>query len=169
MRTSSTEARGPAARRAGDDRGAVMAEAVIVVPFLLIVWFGLEALVLLYAARLRVQIEAGAAAIAMAESGDCGEADVSLADLPQTAGTSAGFESEEGSMLEDLAGCQPFAWAHADATAAFEVDGLKEQIVAGGAAEVIGARTLMCNMKPVDGLVDLVAGFVSEALGLEEE
>jgi hypothetical protein len=152
-----------------DDRGAIMAEAVIVVPFLLIIWFGLDALVQLYAVRLHLQVAAGAQAMAMAESGDCGEADVSLADMPQTAGTDASLTSEQGSMIEDIAGCQPFAWAHANVTAADEVDGLNERVVAGGAREVAGQRSLMCNMKPVDGLMDLIAGFVSEALGLGEE
>jgi hypothetical protein len=153
-------------RRLRDDRGAVMAEAVIVIPFLLIVWFGLVALEQLYAARLRVQIEAGAKSMAMAASGDCGDADVSLGDLAQTEGAEGGFESETGSMVEDIAGCQPFAWAHSNVTAQALVTGLPQRIVAGGEASVRGARSLMCNMKPVDGLMDLVTGFVSDALGL---
>jgi hypothetical protein len=154
------------AGRLPDDRGAVMAEAAIVIPFLLIIWFGLVALVQLYAARLRVQIEAGAKSMAMAEGGDCGDADVSLGDLSQTEGAESGFASETGSMVEEIAGCQPFAWAHSNVVAEAAVSGLPQRIVAGGEASVRGARSLMCNMKPVDGLMDLVLGFVSEALGL---
>jgi hypothetical protein len=152
-----------------DDRGAVMAEAVIVVPFLLIVWFGLDALVQLYAAKLRLVIAADAQAIAMAESGDCGDADVSLADIPQTSGEASSLTSEQSSMIEEIAGCQPFAWAHANVHAAETIAGLPSRIVAGGAEEVAARRSLMCNMKPVDGLMELIAGFVSEALGLGEE
>ncbi len=153
-------------KRFKDDRGAVMAEAVIVIPFLLIVWFGLVALVQLYAVRLRVQIEAGAKAMTMAAGGDCGDADVSLGDLTQDGSAEGGSTSETGSVVEEIAGCQPFAWAHSDVKVEAEVTGLPQRIVAGGEESVAGARSLMCNMKPVDGLMDLIVGFVSEALGL---
>jgi hypothetical protein len=153
-------------KRICDERGAVMAEAVIVIPFLLIVWFGLVALVQLYSARLRVQIEAGAKAMAMAEGGDCGDADVSLGDLAAGEGGAGASESETGSVVEDIAGCQPFAWAHANVSAEATVVGLPQEIVAGGEESVHGSRSLMCNMKPVDGLMDLIVGFVEEALGL---
>jgi hypothetical protein len=151
-----------------DDRGAIMAEAVIVVPFLLIIWFGLDALVQLYAAKTRLLIAADAQAMAMAEGGDCGEADLSLADIPQTSGEEGALTSEQSSMIEEIAGCQPFAWAHANVSATETVVGLPSRIVAGGAEEVAARRSLMCNMKPVDGLLDLIAGFVSEALGLDD-
>jgi len=146
------------------DRGAIMAEAVIVIPFLLVIWFGLVALVQLYAVRLRVQIEAGAKAMAMAESGDCGDADVSLGDLTEEG--EGGFSSETSSTVEEIAGCQPFAWAHSNVSVEAVVSGLPQRIVAGGEESVRGTRSLMCNMKPVDGLMDLIVGFVAEALGI---
>lgn len=147
-----------------DERGAVMAEAVIVIPFLVLVWCGLDALVQLYAARLRVQVEAGATSMAMAQSGDCGDADVSLGDL--TGGGEGASEEESASVVEEIAGCQPFAWAHSEAVVEASLTGLPERIVAGGEAGVRGACSTMCNMKPVEGLTELVLNFVSEALGL---
>jgi len=152
----------------GDDSGIAMTEGVIVIPFFILIWIGLIALHGLFAGRLLVQVEAGAIAMAMAESGDCGDADLSVDDMDQTSSLETGLGSSESSMIEDVAGIQPFAWAHADVAMDREVDGIPEA-VGGPTATVSAHRTLMCNMKPVDGLLDMVAQVVAEALGLNDE
>lgn len=155
-------------RLLGDERGIAMTEGVIVVPFFVLIWMGLIALHLLHGGRLTVQLEAGAQALAMAASGDCGDADLSLDDMPQTAGLDTGLGAEEADMIEAIAGAQPFAWAHATASVARTVEGIAVPL-GGPSREVRGTRVLMCNMKPVDGLMDLVATVVQEALGIADE
>ena len=151
-----------------DERGTAMTQGVIVIPFFIIIWMGLMALFQLYGARLEAQVAAGAAAMAMADGGDCGDADLSIDSISQTSGMDTGLEQEEADRLESIAGCQPFAWSHAEATVSSEVEDLPEAM-GGPSQEVSGSRVLMCNMKPVDGLMDLVAQVVMEALGIDDE
>ncbi len=151
-----------------DDRGVAMTEGVIVIPFFIVIWMGLMVLFHLFSARLEVQVEAGAIAMAMAESGDCGDADLSIDDVEQTSSLDTGLEESESSMIEGVAGCQPFAWAHANVSVDREVDDIPPAM-GGPTSTVVGQRSLMCNMKPVDGLLDLVAGIVKEVLGLNDD
>jgi hypothetical protein len=151
-----------------DDAGIALAEGVIVVPFFVLIWMGLVALHLLHGARLAVQVEAGSRVLEMATGGDCGDADMTLDDMPQTAGIDTGLETEQSDLLAEIAGTQPLAWAHATVTASQTVDGIALPF-GGPTREVRGTRVLMCNMKPVDGLMELVAGVVQEALGIEDE
>ena len=151
-----------------DDRGIAMTEGVIVIPFFIVIWVGLVALFHLFSGRLEAQVDAGAVAMKMAASGDCGDADLSMSDMEETSAIDTGMESSESSMIESVAGCQPFAWSHAKVTVDREVSGIPA--AAGGPTSTVSAkRSLMCNMKPVDGLLDMVAQVVSEALGLNDE
>jgi Flp pilus assembly protein TadG len=152
----------------GDDRGTAMTEGVIVVPFFIIVWMGLSALHHLQGGRLEAQLAAGAAALAAAGSGECDGATTSLADFPQTAGVTVDLGEEEESMLEAIAGCQPLSWNHAQAAAEVTVHHVPVPL-GGPERTVSGRRVLMCNMKPVDGLLELVADVVTTALGIGDE
>jgi len=149
-----------------DDRGVAMVEGVIVVPFFLIIWMGLIALFSLFDARLEAQLAAGDAAMQMASGGMCKEADMSLDDMDQTSEMDTGMDSEESDMISNISGSQPFAWSHARTTVSRDAENIPESF-GGPTITVKGKRTLMCNMKPVDGLMDMVAGLVSDLLGLD--
>jgi hypothetical protein len=155
-------------RLLADERGIAMTEGAIVAPFFVLIWMGLIALHLLHGGRLAAQLEAGSQVLAMAAGGDCGDADMSLDELPQTSGIDTGLGAEEAEMIESIAGAQPFAWAHATAAATLTVEGIAAPF-GGPTREVTGRRVLMCNMRPVDGLMDLVASVVQEALGIADE
>jgi len=154
--------------RAGDDRGTAMTEGVIVVPFFIVVWMGLLALHLLFTGRLEAQLSAGVAALVAAGSGECDGAEKSLEDFPQTADVEVDLGQEEESMLEAIAGCQPLSWNHAEAAADVTVHGIPGPL-GGPERTMTGRRVLMCNMKPVDGLLELVADVVTTALGIGDE
>lgn len=156
---------GPLSR---DERGTAMTEGVIVVPFFIVVWMGLLALHHLLAGRLEAQLAAGSAALAAAGSGECDGATTSLEDFPQTADVEVDLGGEEESMLEAIAGCQPLSWNHAEPVAAVTVHGIPVPL-GGPDRTVTGRRVLMCNMKPVDGLLELVADVVTTALGIGDE
>jgi len=145
-----------------------MTEGVIVIPFFIVIWAGLIALFHLFSGRLQAQVDAGAVAMAMAIAGDCGDADLSLDDMEQTSAIETGMEESQSSMIEEIAGCQPFAWSHADVALEKEVEGIPTAL-GGPTSEVTARRKLMCNMKPVDGLIDLVAEFVATLLGLNDD
>ncbi|MDD5306916.1 MAG: hypothetical protein PHU25_06295 [Deltaproteobacteria bacterium] len=150
-----------------DTHGIAMTEGVIVIPFFILIWMGLVALHHMYEARLEAQVAAGAMAMDMASSGECGEADRDLGDTPETAGIDADLGGEAGDMLNGIGGCQPFSWSHARVTAEVDATGIPRPL--GGPVRTLrGKRTLMCNMKPVDGLIDLVAKMVKQALGLDD-
>ena len=134
-----------------EESGIAMIEVAIVAPFFILIWMGLIALHHLHGGRLEAQLEAGAQALAMAAGGDCGVADLSLDDLPQTAGLETGLGGAEADMLEEIAGAQPFAWAHATATASKTVEGIAAPF-GGPTSEVSGARVLATiSMGPLAG------------------
>ena len=145
-----------------------MTEGVVVVPFFILVWMGLVALHHLLDGRLEAQAAAGCAALAAAGSGECDGASTSLADFPQTADVQVSLGEEEESMLEAIAGCQPLSWNHAEPAAEVTVHRIPAPL-GGPERTVTGRRVLMCNMKPVDGLLELVADVVTTALGIGDE
>jgi Flp pilus assembly protein TadG len=151
-----------------DENGTAMTEGAIVVPFFILIWMGLMALHHLFVGRMEAQVTAGAVAMQMADSGECGDADLSLDDISQISGMDTGLEEKEGEMIGSIAGCQPFAWSHATATIQNSVEGVPVPM-GGPTAKVEGTRTVMCNMEPVDGLMDLVTTVVSKALGMEDD
>ncbi len=87
-----------------DERGLAMTEGVIVVPFFIIVWAGLLALFHLYDARLTAQVSAGAVAMDMAASGECGEVDMGIDDVDELGGFDTGMGGEESNMIAKIAG-----------------------------------------------------------------
>ena len=151
-----------------DEAGTAMTEGAIVVPFFIVIWMGLIALHHLFIGRMEAQVTAGAVAMQMAESGNCGDADLSLDDISQISGMDTGLEEREGEMIGSIAGCQPFAWSHANAKVENSVEGVPVPM-GGPTVKVGGTRTVMCNMEPVDGLMDLVTTVVSKALGMEDD
>lgn len=152
-------------RFASDESGVAMTEAIIAIPFFLIVWIGLIALHQLYSAKLEAQARAGAVAMEMAVSGECGKADLDLDDMDQTSGLDGEIDVETSGMLERIASTQPFAWAHAKVTARSTATSIPRQF-GGPEVEMKAKAIMMCNMKPADGLMDLVAREVRSALGL---
>ncbi len=155
-------------RLAKDEKGIAMSEGVIVVPFFLAIWIGLIGVHALLEGRLEARLEADSRALATASSGECGDSDMSLDEMEQTSGTETGMDTSIAGMLAEIAGCDPLSWAHAEVVAVEEVDGVPARL-GGPTLEVAEGAVLMCTTEPVDGLLDLVADVVGDALGLDDE
>lgn len=139
-----------------------MTEGVIIIPFFILIWMGLNLLHITYVERLRAQGEAKNAVLEMASAGNCGQADMSLDQMSQTSGMEPGMNSQAQDMITSITGYAPFAWSHSS-TSITQTIQTKESFT------VTGNSILMCNTKPVDGLMDLVSSLVKEILGIENE
>ncbi len=149
-----------------NDRGIAMTEAVIVIPFFILIWMGLNALHHLYAAKLEAQTISHGLAMSMAVAGECGTGETTIEDVDDEADVNTDLgDAETEKMLNTVAGGQPLAWSHAEASAEVTAEHVPE-IFGGPTAKVQGRSKMMCNMKPRDGLVDMVVDMVMGWLGL---
>ncbi|MCK9522801.1 MAG: hypothetical protein M0R76_07095 [Proteobacteria bacterium] len=142
-----------------DERGVVMAEAVIVIPFLIICWMGFSALHELYVARLHAENETASQVLQMAMSGSC--TDHVREEIP---GAPA-LEQETSDMLSRIGNNNPLVLAHSNASVTQNLSHEFWQREASDAT-VRGKRILMCNTVPADNLMALIANQVKEWLNL---
>lgn len=141
--------------------GIAMAETIIVLPFFIIVWLGMCALSNFYEARLAAQNMASLGALASASAGNCNDVSLSIEDLGVDAGEE--MSGTESDVLSELAGIHPLAVVHVHSSASAEASYFGER------REASGERLLLCNTKPVDGLMDLIVSSVKIMLGIEDD
>lgn len=149
-----------------DECGIATTEAVIVIPFFLIVWMGLITVHHVYEKRLEVQVLSESRAISRAANGCKGDdQDVS----PEAGAADDKMEAEhsdESGFLSSIAGDQPFAWTHTSGGLSIVASGIPE-LYGGPERRVKGSQKFMCNMEPKDGLWDMLVDMMRSALGWE--
>lgn len=141
-----------------DNQGIAMAEAVIVLPFFILVWVGMLSVYNHFNAKLGVQTDAARMALRSAGDGVCGDVSVSSEQLG--AEVSEQLPKQETGLLTNLGEIHPLAVVHVNSTAT------REQEIFNKSSSVSGQRTLCCNTKPVDGLMALIVDTVGTMLGL---
>jgi len=139
--------------------GVAMTEGIIVVPFLLLVWSGLSALAAIYLHRLDIEAWAAAQVMDMASAGNC--SDVSEESVPGA----EPLADREAGLLSRLGGTNPLVMAHSRATVSQQVSDLPSALN-GGTVRLSTGRIMMCNTRPVDGLMDLIVADVRAMLGV---
>ncbi len=136
-----------------------MTEAVIVIPFFLIVWMSLIFLHEMYDARLSAQTISMGAALRSSYSGcpSTSETEVEDHSGEAEAHSGEGVKIDETSQdwLDKVASEQPFGWTHTSGGCTVTVDGIPAPF-GGPTRKVKASQKVMCNMKPKDGLLDLV-------------
>ncbi len=140
------------------EQGAILVEAVIVIPFFLIVWMGLVTLHHGWQARLEAQGRARDGAYRVSNQKDCGNLSVTADALGiggEADGALAGVAQEALSLMDAVTGGTPFSLEHVKAKATAEVRGVP-RLFGGPTARAKAEAILICNERPVDGLVDLV-------------
>jgi Flp pilus assembly protein TadG len=145
-----------------DRRGVAMTEAVVVLPFFIIIWMSLVALHHVHQGRLEAQVGSMDAALSRSYRG-CTGSDAQNLD---SSGKSQAMPAQSADWLERISGEQPFGWSHTHGKCAVEVDGVPA-LYGGPERTVRASQTLLCNMKPKDGLVEMVFDLVKTALGIE--
>ena len=152
-----------------EERGVAMTEAVVVLPFFMVLWMGLVALHNLWDARLEAQAESWGDALAASRAADCqGDPRSMVAQLDAAPGGDAALDAVQdehsgaGTALS-AAGVLPFAFRHLTGTASREASGIPVPL--GGPTRMArGRNKVMCNMQPQEGLFDVVVNFIEALL-----
>lgn len=145
-----------------DERGIAMTEAVITIPFFILIWMSLITLHRLYDARLEAQIVSMATALDHSYRGCRGNP----SPVGDVTGRGGDISSETNTWLSTIAGEQPLGWTHTKGEYHRLVDGIP-MIFGGPELEVRASQKVICNMRPKDGIVDLVLGLVKGLIGLD--
>ena len=150
-----------------NERGISMTEAVIVIPFFILVWMGLIFLHRTYIGRLEAQVEAHNVAFSGAMKGHC-----KGKKLPNDNSNTPGIQEEmtqktennqqidisheaEQSTKGDDGGSSLFDWSHFVTTTSVVVHNIPKPF--GGPVRIAeGKAKVMCNMKPRNGLSDTI-------------
>jgi len=136
-----------------------MVEGIAVIPVFILFWLGTAALERMYTARMTAASMAATQALQGAGEGHCADQSISCEDLPGTEDV-APVPEEQAGLLQRLGGVHPLALVHMQTRAEVETEGLRTT------SSVHGERYLLCNTKPVDGLMELVVADVKALLGL---
>ncbi len=151
----------------GDERGISMTEAVITIPFFIIVWMGLIFLHRVYIGRLEAQVEAHNVAFSGAMKGICSGRKIasdnsSTHDIQKEMSQKTVNEqqidisdqAEQSTQGED-GGSSLFDWSHFITTTSVVVHNIPKPF--GGPEKTTkGKAKVMCNMKPRNGLSDSI-------------
>lgn len=155
---------------ARDERGIAMTEAVIVIPFFLIVWMGLIFLHNAYLGRLEAEVEAHNQAYQGAMVGSCGGKKEESAHNDEMDDAVNGAEDGNDAVslnAMDLAakggGDSLFDWSNYLLEVEVEVGGIPEPM-GGPKKKLKGEARMMCNMEPRDGLADALFEFLKDLL-----
>jgi len=148
-----------------------MTEAVIVIPFFIIIWMGLIFLHSTYIARLQAQVDAHNVAYQGAMIGQCKGAkddkgnDEEMDGVLNDANADASGNNDMGIDVIDLAkkggGDSVFDWSHHIVGATVTASGLPEPM-GGPTKKMNGKARLMCNMEPTGGLADALYSFLED-------
>ena len=151
-----------------DKSGIAITEAVIVIPFFLIVWMGLITMHHMYEKRLEAQVISEGKAITVSIKGCKGDYDYGDDDSNAASNeANSQMESEhsdESGWLTSIAGEQPFAWKHTSGGKKLIASGIPE-LFGGPDRAVRASQKFMCNMEPKDGLWDMLFDIMKGALG----
>jgi len=135
-----------------------MVEAVIVIPFFILVWMGLVTFHHAWQARLLAAGKAREAAYRISNRKDCGNlsVDADLLGLGNDAGNAlSGVAEESLSLLNAVTGGTPFSLEHVKAKSKTEVPGVP-RLFGGPKAKAVAEEILICNEQPKDGITGLV-------------
>ncbi|MBN2527236.1 MAG: pilus assembly protein [Deltaproteobacteria bacterium] len=170
-----------------DTRGVAMTEGVIVIPFFIIVWLGIFSVYAYYVARLEAQANAASGAYSQAIGGNCD--DVTYYSGPVDSDDDKNSESQEKreplesgiSRVESDAAFKELRkvegsgiWDNAK-----DINPLAHQFVESKADvvhEIYGRRTerahgeryMLCNSKPVNGILDFIGESLKSMVGIND-
>ena len=157
-----------------NEQGIAMTEGVIVIPFFLVIWFGIFAVYCAYTARLDARGEATRGAYAQAMSGECDnfsfnddndapETGFSQHDDDKKSEFSIGEDrvSDNSGILNAAKDMNPLIFQHVNASArvTHEIYGRKK--------DAIASRLMLCNSKPTGGILDLIKDSLKGLIGLD--
>ncbi len=148
-----------------------MTEAVIVIPFFIIIWMGLIFLHGTYIARLEAQVEAHNVAYQGAMIGECKGAkddkgnedkmDSAMSDANAEAPANDSVNLDVADLAKKGGGDSVFDWSHHIVGATVTASGLPEPL-GGPTKKMKGKARLMCNMEPKGGLSDALYSFLKD-------
>ena len=150
---------------AADRRGISIAEAVIVIPFFLIVWMGLITMHHMYEKRLEAQVMSESRAIQISVAG-CSGHSVQVQDPDGSIPDSLEIQGGGSSWFEDISGDQPFAWTHTSGGTKRVASGIPE-LFGGPERTVKAGQKMLCNMRPQDGLWGMLVNMIKAAVGAD--
>ncbi len=136
-----------------DEKGIAMTEAVIVIPFFILIWMVLIYLHSICNARLEAQVKAHHTAFTQAMGGNCsGSFESDKADGDEVRHTVDGVTSELSiSESASPGGDALFDWSHHVISTVVTADNLPNPI-GGPTQDTRGKARVMCNSKPEDSL-----------------
>ena len=134
-----------------NERGAAMTEAVVVIPFFLIIWMSLIFLHHMYKGRLEAQTVSMSAALENSYGGCKGN--------PTSDESSERLSPEANSWIQRIANEQPLGWTLTHGTCTKTVSGIPA-LFRGPERQVKAEQHIMCNMKPKKSILQLVYDLV---------
>lgn len=137
-----------------NEKGTAMTEAVIVIPFFIIVWMSFIALHHIYDGRLEAQVIALGTALATSYGGCDGNSAVGVEE-----GVDVELPEKASSWLSDLGVETPFGCPHTNGRVTLSVSGVPA-LYDGPEVDVKAKQRVACNMRPKDGLSELVLGIL---------
>lgn len=147
-----------------DKRGIAITEAVIVIPFFLIVWMAMITMHHMYEKRLEAQVISEGRAVSRAALGCKGD-DTDVNEAASAADDKMAEEhTDESGFLSSIAGDQPFAWTHTSGAKSLVATGIPK-LFGGPERRVKASQKFMCNMEPKDGLWNMLVDIMRSALG----
>jgi hypothetical protein len=146
-----------------DDRGIAITEAVIVIPFFLIVWMGLITMHNMYEKRLEAQVISESRALQISLQG-CSGNGLKVNDPDGRVPNSLEIKGGDSSWFERMTGDQPFAWSHTSGQTVLVASGIPE-LFGGPTREVSGRQKMLCNMRPQKGLFKMLVNMINSAVG----
>jgi hypothetical protein len=141
-----------------NERGAAMTEAVVVIPFFLIIWMSLIFLHHMYKGRLEAQTVSMSAALKNSYGGCKGTL--------TSDESSERLSPEANGWVQRIANEQPLGWTLTHGTCTKTVSGIPA-LFHGPERQVRAKQHVMCNMRPKKGIIDLVFGMVKSVVGIE--
>ena len=148
---------------AADDRGIAMTEAVVVIPFFLIVWMGLITMHRMYEKRLEAQVMSESRAIQISLHGCAGSSEP-VDDPSGSVPDELEIKGGSSSWFDRMTGDQPFAWSHTSGKTVLVASGIPK-LFGGPTRKVKGKQKMLCNMRPKDGLWDMLISMINSAVG----
>ena len=155
-----------------NDKGIAMTEGVIVIPFFLVVWFGIFSVYCAYTARLDARGEATRGAYKQSMSGECDNFSFNNDEgAPDTGFSRNSNERSEFSIGEEKISngsgiwnaakdMNPLIFQHVDASANVSHE------IYGRTHNAVASRIMLCNSKPADGILQLISDSLKALIGL---
>jgi hypothetical protein len=168
--TNETRCGRPAKKRTllSCEQGIAMTEAVVVLPFFLVVWMSMITVHRMYEKRLESQVTSESRALQHSYSGCTGYTDAS------GSADKLGVGSEAESAMRDTAGWisaisqnTPFGWSHTKGKTTLIATGIPE-LFGGPERGLTSDQYLLCNMKSQNGLIDMIVNLARDLLRTDE-